>query len=284
METNKLPRLFANISEEFKDFHFNYEDEDNYPQFKNMVDNLELSRFNINELRQFASKLKNNSKSMNKTNPELKYYLSMITKLVKEERERDIEEQFPYVRIDLDQLEKTSSNLVSYTLNQSVVLEEMIRTWLKCHFKYRNYIVVDLFDIISDGVIKHLNGKDDLVQWDAMIAVSNEDLKRIYFVETKSKAHKNDILGDKKCLQSRMSKTIELMADLKITDVNEIKNEKVYAQRAYLKRFVDYEIVTCYASNSIAKWIIDELATLKDTLGIKVEYIEVGNAFSLKVV
>ena len=221
---------------------------------------------------------------MNKTNPELQYILAMITKLVKEERERDIEEQFPYVRIDLDQLEKTSSNLVSYTLNQSVVLEEMIRTWLKCHFKYRNYIVVDLFDIISDGVIKHLNGKDDLVQWDAMIAVSNEDLKRIYFVETKSKAHVKDVLGDKKCLQNRMSKTIELMADLKIADVNENKNENVYGQRAYLKRFIDYEIVACYASNSIGKWIIDGLTTLKDTLGIKVEYIEVGNAFSLKVV
>ena len=223
---------------------------------------------------------------MNKTNPELQYILAMITKLVKEERERDIEEQFPYVRIDLDKLEKTSSNFVSYTLNQSVVLKEMIRTGLKCHFKYRDYTVVDLFDLIPNGIIKKLNGKDDFVQWDAIIAISKEgeDSKRIYFVETKSKAHVNDVLVDKKCLLNRMSKTIELMADLKIADVNEIKNENVYGQRAYLKRFIDYEIVACYASNSIGKWIIDGLTTLKDTLGIKVEYIEVGNAFSLKVV
>ena len=151
---------------------------------------------------------------------------------------------------------------------------------LKYHFNYRGYRVVDLFDIICGGIIKQLNGKENLVQWDAMIAISNEDSKRIYFVETKS----NDILGDKKSLQNRMSKTIELMADLKITDVNEIKNDNVYVQRAYLKRFIDYEIVTCYASHSIGTWIIEGLMTLKDNLGIKVEYIEVGNAFSLKVV
>ena len=128
MEASQLPRILVNINEEFKQFQYNYEDEDNYQQFKNMVDNLDISCFKINELRQFASILRNNSKSVNKTNSELKYYFSMITKLVKEERERDIEEQFPYARIDLDALEKTSRKLVSSTTNQPVVLEERIRT------------------------------------------------------------------------------------------------------------------------------------------------------------
>ena len=55
MDTSELPKILKNISEEFNNFHFNYQDEDNYQQFKNMVDNLELSSFKISELRQFAS-------------------------------------------------------------------------------------------------------------------------------------------------------------------------------------------------------------------------------------
>ena len=133
------------------------------------------------------------------------------------------------------------------------------------------------------------NGKDDLVQWDAMIAVSKEDQKQIYFVETKSTSHINDILGDennedslRKCLKRRATVTKNMMEQLKNDDLNQIKNKTVLSQRNHLKLFLNYEMIVCYSSPVVREWVVKGLETLKKDLGVKVGYIEVGDRFSLK--
>ena len=205
---------------------------------------------------------------------------------MEEERDRPIDEQFPFVRLDIDKmsknidkLERSTRRLDCYNKNRDTELEVIIQKWLINHFQKQKYQVENLHDNIKNGEILNDTGDKPIVQWDAIVAVKKENEKLLYFVETKTTPHINDILGDNQnTLKSRINRTKDFIQNLNFDNISgNTKN-----QRAVFKNYQDYEIVVCYASRNIDEWIKKGLEQFRVDTGIRTAFI-VGNfEFSLK--
>ena len=138
------------------------------------------------------------SSSIDKTNNKLKYYQAVKVQLEKAERECPIEEQFPFVRTDMDEFDRqlnklfTSRAFVENRLNnESDQMELAVQQLFRAHLKRENW---DYWDIsLLEG--KVYRKKDvPLVQWDGIIGARRGDEFRLFLMETKMYPHADDII------------------------------------------------------------------------------------------
>jgi hypothetical protein len=136
-------------------------------------------------------------------------YYTLATALTEEERNRPINEQFPFLRSDMDllventlALEASSKRLIETEKNKGKEMEDAVIPlfidWLENN-SYDPAVVP-----ILDGKISSLEEPSKLlVQWDGIIyAVKNED-KKLFLIETKQIAHENDISTAEKMVSTK---------------------------------------------------------------------------------
>ena len=258
---------------------------DDGAQFTDILNNIRWTDKSIDDLREAQKKLNKFGISLTKANMENRFCVLLIAHLIKEERNRPLEEQFPFVRNDVDKLLKSTMELNNSTIelnnynqDQSNELESLIKDGLVYELSSQGWEVNDIGFYFPNGKIKKKD-KKDLVQWDAIVeAVKKSDEAdalvecRLYLVETKETPHENDIIGEpdneksiKKSLLTRGVQTIEFLKEIDTQLKGDTKRE-FQTQCAILKPLQSHSIVLCYASRHITDGVKDKLKTLKDDL------------------
>ena len=229
----------------------------------------------VGQLRIMKGTANLHSSQLSKTDQKLRDYQTIKLYLEKAERERSIDEQFPYVRTDMDEFDKqlnklfTSRAFVEYRLNyESDQMELAVRQLFRAHLKKGEW---DFWDVpLSEG--KLYKKKDVLlVHWDTMIGARNGDECRLFLLETKLYPHANDVLCDEndikrynKCLYVRGKRTIVYLASLSDKNIKE-QCGTMRTQDTALIEFVDAKVELVYASrimNQEIKTRIEQVSTL----------------------
>ena len=163
----------------------------------------------------------------------------MITHLIKNERNRPIEEQFPLVQKDIDKLLEglrlvkiSTSRLDRTQSNQDNQLEDIVRkvfpNWLKKNY-FKDINVVD----IADGILLRRDGNRK-AQWDAIIEAEKDGKQYLFLIETKSVGHINDIVPNdsmkEKDKNSTLSRKIEKTLDL-FQEVSDLKEPFLFFEK-----------------------------------------------------
>ena len=256
-------------------------------QFKEMLP--DVKDCTVEQLRSMKGTANLLSSPLTKTDEKLKYYQTINVYLEKAEREHPIDEQFPYVRTDMDEFDKQLNKMLTSRAfmenrlnNESDQMELAVKQLFRAHLKQEGW---DFWDVpLSEG--KLYKKKDMLlVQWDTMIGARNCDECRLFLVETKLYPHANDVLCDEndrkrynKCLYARGKRTIEYLASLFGKD---IKGQcgTMRTQDTALLEFVDAKVELVYASrimNHEIKKRIEQVSTLLSTDGhsVNVSFME----------
>lgn len=259
-------------------------------QFSDMLtDKYDVKECTVEQLRGIKGTANLLSSSMDKTNDKLKYYQSVKVHLENAERERPIEEQFPFVRTDMDEFDRqlnklfTSRAFVENRLNnESDQMELAVQQLFRAHLKREKW---DYWDVPLLGGKVYRKKDVSLVQWDAMIGARRDDEFRLFLVETKIYPHANDIICDKddkvkysKCLYERGMRTIAYLASL--SDKN-IKGQcdPMRMQDNVLLELVDAKVELVYSSrimNDEIKERIGQISTRfrADGYSVNVSFME----------
>ena len=189
---------------------------------------IDLLRNCVKSLNKFSTKNDIN-KSMSLNN----YITKASLVIVQEERRRPLEEQFPFVRYDIDALVSATSNLASYQTNKSEELERLIVKGFIQWLKEKNYVDA-VQHSINGGKIIDKSG-NSVVQWDGIIEAYDENnVLNLFMFEVKDTPHENDILKDatsdkekaRKSLQSRAERMMDVMNSLKVISNETMENQR----------------------------------------------------------
>jgi hypothetical protein len=218
-----------------------------------------LSAMLIEDIRETVKSIRKNIRTMNKSDSRYSSYMNLLVDLVAHERTRPIEEHFPHLLIDMDDMRKNLQYLESSSLrlvgNQGNVAKEMedslgvmFRKWLESH----GYEDVDSVALVN-GEILAGKGKS-LVQWDNVLGASYRGKECIFFMECKDIGHPNDIIylptemKDKKL--DLITKTYQYMKEtIPIVDVNSTWRG-IRSQIGVLKVYENAELVFVYGCGS----------------------------------
>jgi hypothetical protein len=183
------------------------------------------------------------SRKMGKSDERLAFHQTLQLRLSSEERVRPrIEEQFPFVHADLDQLSTNTIKLEASVAKLEASVAKLEASVESLCNKYRNTAiemeaaVCALFDVwlggkalefgdrwrivLPDGKI--FSGKNVcLVQWDGIFGTSKNGEVRLILIETKEIPHSNDLIiegaegaQNGKTLYGRGKKTLQYLRDL----------------------------------------------------------------------
>ena len=224
----------------------------------------------VEQLRDIKRTANLRSSSMDKTNDKLKYYNIVKVFLEEEERKHPIDEQFPFVRIDmdvfdrqLDKMLKSMTQLHKETLNFSTQMELAVRKLFGAYLDSNGW---DYWDVpLTGGKIYRKKG-DSLVQWDSIIGARKDDDFRLFLVETKTIPHQNDIFCEKgdegyDTILERGKRTIEYTKSLRSKNMKGL-NGALRTQDNLLLEFVEAKIVFVYASGIMHDDIKDRIKRL----------------------
>ena len=229
----------------------------------------------VEELRNIKGTANLLSSPLNKTDEKLKYYQTVKVYLEKAERERPIDEQFPYVRSDMDEFDRQLNKLLTSRVfvenrlnNESDQMELAVRQLFRAHLKEEGW---DFWDVPLKGGKLYRKKDVLLVQWDTMIGARKGDEYRLYLVETKLYPHANDILCDKddkkrysKCLYERGKRTIDYLSSLSIKNIKG-QCDVMRMQDNLLLEIADAKVELVYSSrimNDDIKERIEQVSTL----------------------
>ena len=150
--------------------------------------------------------------------------------LISEERNRPMDEQFPFMRTDLDQLSKIAESLTKSTdfldnarLNRSREMERDINALFVEDMRKTGLSVIS---IVSTDQTKYTGvqltvKKGDSVEWDGIYAGVDDhgDNKQanIFLIETKEIANARDIFENKRNLFKKVTKTLQYFKQLNQT-------------------------------------------------------------------
>ena len=190
-----------------------------------------------------------------------------------QERSKPYDEQFPYVRYDVDTITKNVDKLTTnvnklcqYNSRRSKDLEDAVNllfeTWLAKKNWHSDKIPLE------KGNIYHLvDGKKQvLVQWDGIYSAERvnekgEKEKNLFFIETKESSHLTFIQDDKMSLYKKGEKTFQY---LKTLWENENLNEPSL-QDFNLFHFKNYSLIVVYATGGISEDIRTCLLNVQQT-------------------
>ena len=270
-----LRELFGNTLDDVDVSLKNSFDEMSLEKFDECLRNVEWDNFNVFQLRDFNTKVKNLiiSTKIDKKSPFNALALAVSLKLEEMERGRPVEEQFPFLRDDVNSLlrlsfsqQKSIQNSINYEKNKADELEYLVSREL-CVSLEREGWDVDTNVLSKGGKIYKSNG-DELVQWDSSLAAVKDIHKRLILVDTKDTPHESHIYGspnDKKglnrSLKSRALRTVEYLQQL--TPNDDIGFKEAYKrQMRSLFPYKDYKKVIVFASRFIRDGVKEEMEKL----------------------
>lgn len=193
-------------------------------------------------------------------------FMTRVKTLMKEERSRPINEQFPLLCLDMDTLTANTVSLTESTKrlcrteeNKGKEMEAAVlplfSDWLQENQWDSTHVP------IKDGKISSLEDKKTvLVQWDGIICAERGDEKMLYLIETKQIADVNDILKPSDGLYDRGVKTRQYLLDLMKgfkKGMNYNLENKI--QHSILRLYFDYSITVVYASGLMKGAVKEEL-------------------------
>ena len=251
----------------------------------------------IKDIRVLQKEIKKCSFGLNKRNPESKFFVALESHLSLEERRRPIDEQFPFVRTDLDQLSTITESLAKTTkfldnagLNRSREMEVAVNALFVEEMKKKDLPIIS---IVSTDQSKYTGveltvKKGEHIQWDGMYAVidCHGEYKQatIFLIETKEIANARDIFENENNLSDKVTKTLRYLeqrkqpskGDKRPTDKDlvDIQKEQV---ASFLKVPLDGvenstapKIVVIYASGNMPSHVVEKLVKLRDKFEGKV--------------
>ncbi|KAJ1395804.1 hypothetical protein B484DRAFT_458984, partial [Ochromonadaceae sp. CCMP2298] len=180
----------------------------------------ELEALTVEELRAEIKLVKDMSTNFHKGDGILCRLMALQQKLMEAERARPLEEQFPFLRCDVDissgniskltadvaKLVKATLLLSRYVENKSDEMESnAVRVFVKW-LQGEGYTDVSENETIPSGIIRNSDGQD-LVQWDGIIDAQFGIVQNLFLLEVKEIAHANDIPK----LLERAQKTISYL-------------------------------------------------------------------------
>jgi len=215
----------------------------------------------------------------------LEYHLSS------EERNRPIEDQFPFMRTDLDQLSKIAESLTksnafldNLRMNRSLEMERDVNTLFVEYMRGKGMSLISIRSTDErklTGVQLTLQ-KGDTVQWDGIYAGVDDHgdgiQANIFLIETKEIANARDIFENERNLCKKAKKTLQYFEQLKQTPSQrkplkgkttvDFQKEQI---SSYLKVPLDGEehsiepkVVVIYASGNMPSDVFEKLKMLRD--------------------
>ena len=290
--------LIVKLDIEERSRHYNIEEAINQVREGTFNDDV-LNSFSIDVIRTNIKELKRIASTCVKGDIKLQHVLSLIVKLNIEERSRPMEEQFPFLLVDLDQmsenLTKTNQGLTKLLKSFEATDKRLARTersvaqlcahdhnlanemeknanavfieWLKRE-KYSE-VFQSLF---KEGVIKAPNG-DSIVQWDGMISATKDDVRHLFLLEVKEIAHKSDICAEaaakkpRRNLDEKIKRTLEYFRKTMPQHFNSKTSykEAYREQLSVLHEYVNAHISVVYASGLMNSDVVGELHKLVES-------------------
>jgi hypothetical protein len=244
--------------------------------FKEILDQ-RIAGLSVNDMRSLGKSSAATSRKMGKSDERLAFHQTLQLCLSSEERARPIEEQFPFVRADLDQLstntiklEASVESLCNKSRNTAIEMEAAVCALFDVWLDEKAPEFGDHWRIVlPDGKI--FSGKNVcLVQWDGIFGTSKYGEVRLILIETKEIPHSNDLIiegadgaQNGKTLYGRGKKTVQYLRDL----CDESKPRSNYGpmrtQENVLRDFVGARLTVCYASGLMRDDIKDSLRQLQ---------------------
>ena len=248
-----------------------------------------IKEINIENLR-FCAKIlqKISSSSLIESDPMSVKVNGIVHQLRSEEKSRPIDEQFPFVKVDLDdlsasckllersieKLERTSSNLVSNQQNNATLVENVLSDSLEKWLQTNSFDNIEKFSE-TKGVLFRRN-KNALVQWDGIFNASKDCQTYLILIEVKETPHRNDILPyigmtekeKQKTLLCRTQRTLDLYNEIK--EEIRVKKNLQSTSRVFRRQATIFDeltkIIIILASSNIRKDLTDAIEDLKNEL------------------
>ena len=250
----------------------------------NGVDDLDFTKLNIHEIRELVQIVNINMAKYKKGTPAFNLYTTMKYELIKEERERPIEEQFPFICGDVvsllestRRLEESTRRLDNSENNRSKANELAIRNCLQRNLGNEYNDIAEIF--LEEGKIKK-NKDTTIVQWDSIFYGTKNDVNTIFFVEVKEIPHPNDILYQssepkrKLDFNDKIEKTNEFFTEILPQDDSKRGNQ-FKTQNNTLRPFLSSPRVYIYASGKMHLDIIKRFELLtKPAENVHIAYAE----------
>ena len=268
-------------------------------EFRTMLEDLVAwTDIAIEDIRVLQKEIKKCSFGLDKRNSESKFFVALENHLSLEEQRRPIDEQFPFVRTDLDQLStitesmtKTTKFLDNAGLNRSRVMECSVNALFVEDMKKKG--LLPIISIVSTDQSKYIGveltvKKDEHILWDGMYAVIDchgyYKQATIFLIETKEIANARDIFENENNLSDKVTKTLRYFDQRKQPskgvkrptdkDLVDIQKEQV---ASFLKVPLDGvensaapKIVVVYASGNMPSNVVEELVKLRNKFEGKV--------------